>query len=267
MLSQSLHTYTHHSTLTHHSLFTTPTNPPQQVRTNMPAHTNTNPTTPPTMPIPTTPLRPQPNPTTPTRPNYTTPTRPQPNHTTPLRPQPTPTTPTRPPACLPTGTPISPPPYTPSPIFPFPNPPSPPGDLLPRIPYLPPPALNAALDTVTASTYLLHPRLSQFNTTVLLPRLVAIAAVSNHGIDIEQPLPAAIVDLPAFHNVVWRMQREVEEAIEAVAVRALGRVAVVVQGWRGDVAAASPAAGGRKKKQTGEWWLGSAAKYCFGVKE
>lgn len=90
--------------------------------------------------------------------------------------------------------------------------------------------------------------------------------MSSHGIDIEQPLPAAIVDLPAFQNVVWRMQKEVEEAIEAVAVRALGRVAVVVKGWReeGAAAAAGSPAG---RKQTGEWWLGSAAKYCFGVRE
>lgn len=98
----------------------------------------------------------------------------------------------------------------------------------------------------------------------MLPRLIAHATVSSHGIDIEQPLPAAIVDLPAFQNVVWRMQKEVEEAIEAVAVRALGRVAVVVKGWRGEVAAAGSPAG---RKQTGEWWLGSAAKYCFGVRE
>lgn len=241
----------------------------------MPAHTNTNPTTPTTMPNPTTPtrlqpnpstpLRPQPNPTTPTRPNSTTPSRRQPNYTTPTMPNyTTPPTPTRPPACLPTGTPIPPPSYTPSPTFPFPNPPSPPDNHLPRIPYLPPPALNAALDTVAASTYLLHPRLSQFNTSVLLPRLIAHATVSSHRIDIEQPLPAAIVDLPAFQNVLWRMQKEVEEAIEAVAVRALGRVAVVVKGWRGEGAAAGSPAG---RKQTGEWWLGSAAKYCFGVRE
>lgn len=222
----------------------------------MPAHTNTNPTTHATMPNPTTPTRP--NFTTPTRPNSTTPLRPQPNYTTPP-------TPNRPPACLPTGTPIPHPPYTPSPTFPFPNPISPPDNHLPRIPYLPPPALNAALDTVAASTYLLHPRLSQFNTSVLLPRLIShAAAVSTYGIDIEQPLPAAIVDLPAFQNVVWRMQREVEEAIEAVAVRVLGRVAVVVKGWRGEGAVAGSPAG---RKRTGEWGLGSAAKYCFGVRE